>query len=430
MKNFFKLKEHETNIRTELLAGLTSFFAAVYIIVVNASILSDGGVSVQPLIIATVLASLIGCVLVAFMSNSPLIIMPGMGINALFTYTIVNTMGLSFQQALGAVIAAGILFIVVAVTPLAEMLTSSIPTSLKQSITVGIGIFITFLGLQKAGLIVGDSSTLVKLGNIASKEVLVFFITMIIMLVLFIKDIPGSFLIGILSGTVISILFGVVDLSSFHLSLPNFSEYKEVFFSADFSGLTSISFWIATFSLALVLIFENIGLLHGQVDGMLKQPHKRQKALNAVALTTIVCGICGTSPSVSTVEGTAGIAAGGKTGLTSIFTGFLFLISIFFIPVISLIPNAAISPVLIIIGGLMIQHIVDIDFKDFTESFPAFITLTIIPLTFSIVDGIAFGFIAYPICKLASKKYKDVSIPMYVISAIFLLYFILHATQM
>ncbi|WP_300348257.1 NCS2 family permease [Clostridium sp.] len=430
MKNFFKLKEHETNIRTELLAGLTSFFAAVYIIVVNASILSDGGVSVQPLIIATVLASLIGCVLVAFMSNSPLIIMPGMGINALFTYTIVNTMGLSFQQALGAVIAAGILFIVVAVTPLAEMLTSSIPTSLKQAITVGIGIFITFLGLQKAGLIVGDSSTLVKLGNIASKEVLVFFITMIIMLVLFIKDIPGSFLIGILSGTVISILFGVVDLSSFHLSLPNFSEYKEVFFSADFSGLTSISFWIATFSLALVLIFENIGLLHGQVDGMLKQPHKRQKALNAVALTTIVCGICGTSPSVSTVEGTAGIAAGGKTGLTSIFTGFLFLISIFFIPVISLIPNAAISPVLIIIGGLMIQHIVDIDFKDFTESFPAFITLTIIPLTFSIVDGIAFGFIAYPICKLASKKYKDVSIPMYVISAIFLLYFILHATQM
>lgn len=430
MKNFFKLKEHETNIRTELLAGLTSFFAAVYIIVVNASILSDGGMSVQPLIIATVLASLIGCVLVAFMSNSPLIIMPGMGINALFTYTIVNTMGLSFQQALGAVIAAGILFIVVAVTPLAEMLTSSIPTSLKQAITVGIGIFITFLGLQKAGLIVGDSSTLVKLGNIASKEVLVFFITMIIMLVLFIKDIPGSFLIGILSGTVISILFGVVNLSSFHLSLPNFSEYKEVFFSADFSGLTSISFWIATFSLALVLIFENIGLLHGQVDGMLKQPHKRQKALNAVALTTIVCGICGTSPSVSTVEGTAGIAAGGKTGLTSIFTGFLFLISIFFIPVISLIPNAAISPVLIIIGGLMIQHIVDIDFKDFTESFPAFITLTIIPLTFSIVDGIAFGFIAYPICKLASKKYKDVSIPMYVISAIFLLYFILHATQM
>ena len=430
MKNFFKLKEHETNIRTELLAGLTSFFAAVYIIVVNASILSDGGVNVQPLIIATVLASLIGCLLVAFISNTPLIIMPGMGINALFTYTIVNTMGLSFQEALGSVIVAGILFIVVAVTPIAEMLTSSIPTSLKQAITVGIGIFITFLGLQKAGLIVGDSSTLVKLGNIASTEVIVFFITMIIMLVLFIKDVPGSFLIGILSGTIISILFGVVDLSNFHFSLPNFSEYKKLFFSADFSGITSISFWIATFSLALVLIFENIGLLHGQVDGMLKQPHKRQKALNAVALTTIICGICGTSPSVSTVEGTAGIAAGGKTGLTAMFAGFLFLISIFFIPVISLIPNSAIAPVLIIIGGLMIQHIVDIDFSDFTESFPAFITLTIIPLTFSIVDGIAFGFITYPICKLASKKYKDVSIPMYVISAIFLIYFILHATQM
>ena len=195
MNNFFKLKEHETNIRTELLAGLTSFFAAVYIIVVNASILSDGGVSMEPLIIATVLASLIGCVLVALLSNAPLIIMPGMGINALFTYTIVNTMGLTFQQALAAVIVAGILFIVVAVTPLADMLTSSIPTSLKEAITVGIGIFITFLGLQKAGLIVGDASTLVKLGDISSKEVIVFFITMILMLFLFIKDVPGSFLI-------------------------------------------------------------------------------------------------------------------------------------------------------------------------------------------------------------------------------------------
>ena len=229
MNNFFKLKEHETNIRTELLAGLTSFFAAVYIIVVNASILSDGGVSMEPLIIATVLASLIGCVLVALLSNAPLIIMPGMGINALFTYTIVNTMGLTFQQALAAVIVAGILFIVVAVTPLADMLTSSIPTSLKEAITVGIGIFITFLGLQKAGLIVGDASTLVKLGDISSKEVIVFFITMILMLVLFIKDVPGSFLIGILSGTIISMLFGIVDLSNFQFSLPNFSEYKQVF---------------------------------------------------------------------------------------------------------------------------------------------------------------------------------------------------------
>ena len=154
------------------------------------------------------------------------------------------------------------------------------------------------------------------------------------MLVLFIKDVPGSFLIGILSGTIISMLFGIVDLSNFQFSIPNFSEYKQVFLSANFSGITSISFWIATFSLTLVLVFENIGLLHGQIDGMLKQPSKRQRALNAVAFTTIICGICGTSPSVSTVEGSAGIAAGGKTGLTSIFTGFLFLISIFFIPVI------------------------------------------------------------------------------------------------
>ncbi|MBX7412803.1 NCS2 family permease [Clostridium chauvoei] len=429
MEKLFKLKEHGVNVKTEAIAAFTSFFAAVYIIVVNASILSDGGIPMEPLIIATVLASLFGCLLVAFISNTPLIVMPGMGINALFTYTIVNTLGLTFYQALGAVFVAGILFVVIALTPLAKILTEAIPASLKEAITVGIGLFITFIGLHKAGIVVASDSTLVKLGDITSPEVLAFIIIMIITLILFLKNVPGAFLISIILGTLISIGFGIVDLSSISFSLPDFNAYKDIFFSMDFSAIATPTFWVATFSLTLVLVFENIGLLHGQVSGMLKRPEETPKALHSVAYSVIDCGIFGTSPNVSTVEGAAGIAAGGKTGLTSLITGLLFLLSLFFIPFIKIIPNAAISPILIIIGCLMSQNLKNLNFDDLTELFPAFVTIVLIPLTYSIVDGIAFGFILYPICKLCTKKGKDVSVAMYVVSAIFLVYFILHGMQ-
>lgn len=427
MNNLFKLKEHNSNLRIELMAGLTSFFAAVYIVVVNASILSDGGKSMQPLIIATVLASVVGCLLVAFISNTPLIIMPGMGINALFTYTIVQTMGLSFDQALGAVLIAGILFTIVALTPLSRLLNEGIPTSLKTAITVGIGLFITFLGLQKAGIVVGDKSTLVKLGDLSSPHILVFVLTLIVMLILFIKNVPGNFLIGIIFGTILSIVLGVSSFSGSAFAIPSFKEYGSVFMHLNFSSIGSVNFWVATISLTLVLIFENIGLLHGQVNGMLKAPEKNKKALSAIALSTITCGIFGTSPSVSTVEGQSGIVAGGKTGLTSIFAALFIFLSLFFIPLITLIPNEAIAPILIIIGSLMMSHIKDIDFNDFSEAFPAFIILILIPLTYSIVDGMAFGFILYPITKIASKKWRDIPIPTYVVAVIFLAYFLMNS---
>ena len=427
MNKIFKLKEHNTNVKIELLAGLTSFFAAVYIVVVNASILSDGGKEMQPLIIATVLASVVGCLLMAFISNTPLIVMPGMGINALFTYTIVQTMGLSFEQALTSVIVSGILFTIIAVTPISTLLDKGIPHSLKAAITVGIGLFITFLGLQKAGLVVGDKSTLVKMGNLAQPHILVFVLTLILMVILFIKKVPGNFLIGIIFGTVLSIILGDTDFSTAGFALPSFSDYGSVFMHFDFRGMFNLNFWIAVFSLTLVLVFENVGLLHAQVNGMLKAPEKNKKALVAVSLSTIACGIFGTSPSVSTVEGQSGIVSGGKTGLTSVFTALLILLSLFFIPTITLIPNAAIAPILIIIGSLMMANITEIDFSDFSEAFPVFILFVLIPLTFSIVDGMAFGFILYPITKICVKKGKEVPIPTYVVSAIFLLYLLMHA---
>lgn len=427
MDKLFKLKEHKTNFKTELVAGLTSFFAAVYIIVVNASILSDGGKSQEPLIIATVLASFVGCLLVSFMSNTPLVIMPGMGINALFTYTIVLSMGLSFNQALASVVMAGILFLIVAITPLSKILDTSIPNSLKESITIGIGLFITFLGFQKGGLIISDPSTMVKIGSLSDPRVIFFIAMFLLTVILFAKNIPGGFLISIVVGTIVAILLNLVDTTGLNFSLPNFNEYKGILFNIDLSAFFTIPFWISTFSLTLVLIFENIGLLHGQINGLLKAPEKQSKALNAIAISTIACGLFGTSPSVSTVEGTAGIAAGGKTGLTSLISGLLLLISLLFIPFINLIPNEVIAPILIIIGSLMIKGIVNIDFNDISEAIPSFLIIVLIPLTFSIVDGIAFGFISYTIMKLITKKKDQLSIVMYIISFIFIVYFILHS---
>lgn len=430
MEKFFKLKEHKSTFKIELMAGLTSFFASVYIVAVNSSILSDGGKEMQALIIATVLASVVGCLLVAFLSNTPLITMPGMGINALFTYTVIQTMGLSFSQALGAVLVAGVLFTIVALTPLSKIITDAIPVSLKSAMTVGIGLFITFLGLQKSGLIISDKSTLVKLGNIANIHILIFLATLVLTVILFVKNVPGNFLISIIFGTVLSLIFGTIKFSGPVFAIPNFASYKDLFFSLSFDQFLNPNFWIAAFSLGLVLIFENIGLLHSQVGGLLNQPEKIQKALNAVALSTIVCSLLGTSPTVSTVEGQAGIVSGGKTGLTSVVTSICILLSLFFIPVLTIIPNAAIAPILIIIGSLMMSHIKDINFEDFTECFPAFIIMILIPFTFSIVNGMAFGFIIYPIVKIAAKKGKDVSIPTYIIGSIFLIYFILSAMHM
>ena len=427
MDKIFKLKEHKTNLKTELIAGLTSFFAAVYIIVVNASILSDGGIAQEPLIIATVLASFIGCLLIAIISNTPLVLMPGMGINALFTYTIVLGMGLTFNQALGSVVMAGVLFLLIAITPLSKILDKSIPNSLKESITIGIGFFITFLGLQKSGLIVSDPSTIVKIGDLSDPRILFFIFIFILTVVLFAKNVPGNFLISIMAGTIIAIIFKFVDISNLSFSLPKFEEYKNIFFNIDLSEILNIKFWISTFSLTLVLVFENIGLLHGQINGLLKSPQKQNKALNAIALSTIGCGLLGTSPSVSTVEGTAGIAAGGKTGLTSLISGLLLLISLLFITFINIIPNEVIAPILIIIGSLMIKGIIHIDFNDISEAIPSFLIIVLIPLTFSIIDGIAFGFISYTIMKIATKKYKDISIVMYLISFTFIIYLLLNA---
>ncbi|NME95827.1 NCS2 family permease [Clostridium cochlearium] len=425
IEKIFDLTKYKTTVKGELLAGLTGFFSVVYIIAVNSSILSDAGIPLEVGIIATILVSFLGCIIMGLLGNVPIMVVPGMGVNALFSYTIIKSMGLSVQQSLTAVVVAGIIFSIITFTRLGDIITKSISHSLKEAITVGIGIFITFIGFQKGGIIVSHQSNFVTLGDLKNPLVLATLINLAITLFLFIKDIKGNFLISIILGTGVSYLLGLVDVSSINFQGLSFQGYGDVFFNLDFGGITTISFWTAVFSLVLVLVFENLGLLNGYVNIMLKQPEKFKNAYKSTALSSITCGILGTSPTIATVESAAAIAAGGKTGLTSIFTGILFILSIFFLPLIKVIPNSAVAPILIIIGSLMIKNVLNINFNDFTEGFPAFLIITMIPLTYSIVDGMAFGFIAYPIAKLAANKKEDVSLPMYIISIIFLINFIL-----
>ncbi|WP_134682861.1 NCS2 family permease [Brevibacillus migulae] len=419
----FSLRANNTTIQRELLAGFIGFVTCVYIVAVNASILVDAGIPLEAGIVATVLTSFIGSLLMAFWANAPIVLVPGMGINALFSFTLCQSMGLSWQESLAAVFLSGIIFCVIAFTRLATVLSEAIPVSLKEAITVGIGLFLTFIGLQKGGLIVTNPSTFVALGSLSDPEVVVTLATLVITLVLFIRNVPANFLIGIAAGTVLGLITGIVSPGSEEGAL-SLAVYQDVFAGLSFDNFWSLPFLIATFSLAMVIVFENIGLIHGHTS-MMKQPEKFQRSLQANAVSAAISGILGTSPTVASVESAAGIAAGGKTGLTTLITGVLILLSLFMLPVVKLIPDSAVAPILIIIGGLMLQNVLNINLRDFSEGFPAFLIIAIIPLSYSIVDGIAFGFVAYPLLKLALGKRKEVPVLLYFIAGLFLLNMIL-----
>ncbi|WP_068675518.1 NCS2 family permease [Oceanobacillus sp. Castelsardo] len=426
MNNLTNLSAKGTTMKREILAGFVSFFTIVYIIAVNSSILADAGIPIEAAVWATILTSVAGCLIMGIWGNVPLILVPGMGVNAMFTYTFVHTMGLTWQEALAVVFVAGLLFAIIAFTPLSDILATAIPDSLKDAISVGLGLFLALIGLEKSQLITRGEHSLISLGDISSPEVIVFILTLIIAVILFLRNIPANFLITIFVGTLIAWMFGLVDMSQMKNGFGISSgDYGSVFGAMSFQSMTSITFWIAVFSLTMVLVFENIGLISGQL-GQIKQSEKYSKAFRVTSISAALSGIFGSSPTVSTVETAAGITAGGRTGITSIVTGLLFLLSIFFIPFVTIIPNSAIAPILIIIGGLMLQNVKSINFEDLSEVIPAFLIIIMIPFSYSIADGIAFGFIAYPIAKLVVGKASQVSIPLYVIAGLFLLNFILH----
>nr|WP_044895642.1 NCS2 family permease [Bacillus alveayuensis] len=425
VKKWFQLEERQTTIQKELLAGTVAFFTVVYIVAVNASILADAGIPIEAGILATVFSAVIGCLLMAFMANTPIIVVPGMGVNALFSYTICESMGLTWQEGLAVVFVSGILFIVISFTRLAKIISNAIPNSLKHAITAGIGIFLTFIGLQKGGIVVANEVTFVSLGHLTEAHVMATMLTLLITALLYAKKVPGNFLLSIIFGVIIASFFGLIEWKESQTSL-SWSEYAHVLMALSFERITHIIFWTATFSLTMVIVFENIGLIQGHTE-LINQNESYQKSLQANAISALTCGLLGSSPTVATAETAAAISSGGRTGLTAMTTAMLFIVSLSFLPYIKLIPDSAISPILIVIGALMMQSIQHINLKDFSESFPAFLIIALIPLTYSIVDGMAFGFIAYPILKLFMKRGKEIALPLYIIAFLFLINFIFHS---
>lgn len=406
--------------KNELTAGLIGFFTTVYIIAVNGTILSQAGISIENGMLATILVSFVGTLIMGLFGNLPLIVIPGMGINALFAYTIIGENGFTFQEGLAVVLVASIIFLITAFSRLGMILKNAIPDSLKHAITVGLGFFLIFIGLENSQLIITGEHTIIAIGDFTSPIVIVSLLSLVLAVFLFIKNIPANFLITMLGGTLIAFLFGTLDTGNTAVSFQN----ADVVFMPAFSAVNQLSFWLAAFPLAMILIFENMGILHGQLD-MLKETNRYEKAYKVTAFSAVTSAFLGSSPTVAAAENPVMIASKGKTGRAAIFASGLFLLSIFMIPFISYIPMTAISPILIIVGILMAQNLRHIPLDDVTEAIPALLVAVMIPFTYSIADGMAFGFIMYPIVKIAMGKSRELSTPLMIISGLFLIDFLI-----
>ncbi|KHE67866.1 NCS2 family permease [Halobacillus sp. BBL2006] len=416
------LNKHTKQVswKKEFTAGLIGYFTTVYIVAVNSQILQSAGLPLESGMVATILASAIGCLIMAIYANAPMVLIPGMGVNALFAYSIVEGTGLSFQEGLAVVLMASLLFLVTAFTRLGDWLKHAIPESLKNAITVGLGLFLTLIGLEKGGLVVKGEHSLITLGNPSSAVVITSLLTLFIGIFLFTRNVPGNFLVTMVIGTIIAYFTGILNEPGQMLALQE----QSWIFMPDFSSIGQFGFWMAVFPLAIVLIFENMGLIHGQLN-MLKQEDKFKRSYQATAFASLTSGLFGTSPTVSSAESAAVIASGGKTGRSALTMAVLFIGTLLLIPWISMVPSTAISPILIIVGALMVQNIKEIPLDQLSESMPAFLIIVMIPFTYSIADGMAFGFIAYPIVKLALGKQRELSTPVVLIAMVFLVEFIM-----
>nr|WP_220185955.1 NCS2 family permease [Paenactinomyces guangxiensis] len=411
---------HGTTWKTELTAGLTSFFTSAYIILVNPLILKDAGIPLSAGVMATIAASIAGCLLMALWANAPVVVIPGMGVNAFFTYTIVQSLGLTWQQGLAVVIVSGFLFFLAGITSLGSRLSAAVPSTLKHGISGGIGLLLTFIGLQKGQMIHPSETSFVTLGNFGDPVTLSTLAGLAVTLFLFVRNIKGSMLIGLFFTSLLT--FGLTGKTTAAVTGMDFSDYTRVLASADFSIL-QFPFWIAVFSMTMIVLFENMGLL----NGMLPDAQKFPRAYKTLGVSTITSGFFGTSPTIAAAESASGIAEGGKTGIPALVTAILFAVSMLVLPLIEMIPGNAVAPVLIIIGALMMNSVQEIPFRDFSEGFPAFLIIACIPLTSSIADGLAFGFIAYPLLKVATGKWKQVPGLVYLIAGLFLVNFIASA---
>ena len=429
MEKFFRLKENNTDVKTEFIAGLTTFMTMAYILIVNPSILSAAGMDQGAVFTATALSAVIATLIMGLYAKLPFAQAPGMGLNAFFAYTIVIQMGYSFEFALTAVLLEGIIFILLTIFNVREAIVDSIPKGIKNAISVGIGLLIALIGLEGAGIVVHkEGGTIVSLGNIVSGAGLLAIIGLLITSVLIAKNVKGALFIGMIITALIGIPMGITPMPSKIISMP--PSIAPTFFKFDFHNIFSLDMVIALFTLLFMDMFDTIGTLVGvatkakMLDKDGKVPNIK-KALFSDAVGTTLGACLGTSTVSTFVESASGVAEGGRTGLTAVSTAFMFFLALFFAPLFSVITPAVTASALVLVGLFMIEPIKEIDLHDFTESIPAFLTIIMMPFAYSISDGIVFGVISYIILKLFSGKRKEISLATVILGIVFLLKFLI-----
>ena len=426
LEKIFKLKANKTSVKKEFLAGITIFVTMSYIIFVNPQMMAESGMDYGASFVGTCIAASIACFFMGLYANWPVGLAPGMGLNAFFTYTVVGGMGYSWQIALGAVFWAGILFTIMSITPLRKWMLEGIPLNLRIAMGSGVGLFIGLIGLKSGGIIIGDSNTLLALGNLTEKSTLLAILGFLIISILSIRKISGSIIIGIFIITFIAILFGLIEFKGIISSPPDF---LPVLFKLDIVGALDVAMISVIISFLFVNFFDTTGTLLGianraKLSNELGEIKNIDKALKADSSSSVLGSFFGCAPVTSYVESSAGVEIGGRTGLTAVITGLAFLLSIFFSPLAEMVPSYATAGVLIYVAIIMLGDIERLDWSDNTEILPALIIIIMIPLTFSIANGIALGFISYSVIKLTSNKYKEISPGAWFLTLIFLAKFI------
>jgi len=427
---FFKLTERGTDVKTEFLAGLTTFVSMSYIIFVVPDILSDAGMPHEASLAATIFVTIIATIVFALWSNFPAAVAPGIGLVAFFAYTVVGAEGLTWQAGLGAVFISGIAFVILTFSGIRTMIINGIPDSLKSAITVGIGLFISFLGLKNAGLVVADESNFVAVGDIMTTGPLLAVFGLILAAILTAKDVQGGLLISILATSILAMILGYTDSPKgisdiFSLDIPNISE---TLFALDIKGALSYGVVSIILSFTIVELFDNTGTIigfakkaelvdeEGNIEGI-------DRALQADSVCTVLSATMGGTALNAYAENATGIAAGGRTGLKALVVAGFFVLTLFISPFIAIIPGEAIAPALILVGAFMIPEIKSIEFDDFTTVVPVLLTIIMMPLTFSIAEGLAFGFISYVLLKLGTGKFNEVHPIMYFVAVAFIFHF-------
>lgn len=440
MKRYFKFDELGTNYKREILGGLTTFLSMAYILAVNPSMLSLASVKNVPdsmrmdqgsVFVATALAALVGCLFMGIIAKYPIALAPGMGLNAFFAFTVVLTMGIPWQTGLTGVLFSGVIFAILTMSGLREVIINAIPFELKMAVSAGIGLFITFVGLQGAGIVKKEDSTLVTLGTMHNPEVLLAVFGIIITIILMAKKLPGAIFIGMVLTAIAGLITGLIAMpDSIVGKVPSVSPTFGAAFEAfgDLSTIFNVQFLIVVLTFLFIDFFDTAGTLVAVANqaGLMKDNKlpRAGKALFSDSLATIVGAIFGTSTTTSYIESSAGVAVGARTGFASVVTGICFLAALLFSPLMAVVTSAVTAPALVIVGVLMVSNLGKIDWQKFEIAVPAFLTMIMMPLTYSIATGIACGFIFYPITMIVAKRHKEIHPIMYGLFFVFVAYFV------